>query len=224
MISWPSAPMFQTLARKPTASPQAMRISGEAFSSSSESPLSELSGAMKNACSVAKGSWPSPAKSTAPTTRVSAVAAIGAATRISGRRFGPLLNPDGARPPPPFVAEPLLRPLISSPTSSRLVPLRASDGETLPLQMTSSRSQISKSSSSSSDTISTATPARLRSTSVWRMKAAAPTSTPQVGCDTTQQLRLERDLAADDEFLQVAAGQALRLGAHAIGLDVEASR
>ncbi len=35
---WPSAPMFQTLARKPTARPTAISISGVALSSSSATP------------------------------------------------------------------------------------------------------------------------------------------------------------------------------------------
>ena len=43
----PSAPMFHTLARKPTASPRPMRTSGDALSSHSEIPLAELKGRMK---------------------------------------------------------------------------------------------------------------------------------------------------------------------------------
>ena len=54
--------------------------------------------------------------------------------------------------------------------------------------------------------------------------AAAPASTPQVGWLTTSTAGLAVDLAADDEFLQVAAGQRarLRIGlalAHVEGLD-----
>ena len=51
-----------------------------------------------------------------------------------------------------------------------------------PCAITASRSQISNSSSSSSDTTSTATPLSRRSSSAWRICAAAPTSTPHVGC------------------------------------------
>ena len=36
--SWPSAPMFQTLARKPTESPTAQSIRGVAFRNSSQIP------------------------------------------------------------------------------------------------------------------------------------------------------------------------------------------
>ena len=47
------------------------------------------------------------------------------------------------------------------------------------------RSQISNSSSSSSEITSTAVDWRLKSISAWRMAAAAATSRPQVGCETT---------------------------------------
>ena len=38
MVSWPSAPMFQTLARKPMARPTAIMIKGAAFTPSSDRP------------------------------------------------------------------------------------------------------------------------------------------------------------------------------------------
>ena len=52
------------------------------------------------------------------------------------------------------------------------------------------RSQSSNNSSSSSLTTSTAQPASLNATSAARICAAAPTSTPQVGCETINSLGL----------------------------------
>ncbi len=57
-------------------------------------------------------------------------------------------------------------------------------GETRPCAITTSRSQISNSSSSSSLTTSTAQPSSRSFSSAPRICAAAPTSTPQVGCET----------------------------------------
>ena len=57
-------------------------------------------------------------------------------------------------------------------------------GETRPWAMTISRSQISNSSSSSSLTTNTAQPLSRSASSSPRICAAAPTSTPQVGCET----------------------------------------
>ena len=50
--------------------------------------------------------------------------------------------------------------------------------------------------------------AAARSSSAWRITAAAPASTPQVGWLTTRTAGFAQDFAADDEFLQIAAGQA----------------
>ena len=55
MVSWPSAPMFQTLARKPTARPTAIMISGAAFTPSSESPFRLSSGETKKLISAWNG-------------------------------------------------------------------------------------------------------------------------------------------------------------------------
>ena len=93
-------------------------------------------------------------------------------------------------------------------------------GDSRPLAITAIRSQISNSSSSSSEITRTAVPALRRSISAWRMNAAAPTSTPHVGCDDDQHFRPQQDLAPDDEFLQVAAGQRPRLARRAAALDV----
>ena len=43
-MNWPSAPMLNTLARKPIASPCAIRSSGPAFSSTSENDAQERKG------------------------------------------------------------------------------------------------------------------------------------------------------------------------------------
>ncbi len=47
-VSCPSAPMFQTFARNPCASPSAQSISGVALSSSSPMPYADVSGSTKN--------------------------------------------------------------------------------------------------------------------------------------------------------------------------------
>ena len=77
------------------------------------------------------------------------------------------------------------------------------------------RSAISKISSRSWLITSTAAPRAARSISAWRMVAAAPASTPQVGWLTTSTPGSRSDLAADDEFLQIAAREraGLRVGA-----------
>jgi len=49
IVSCPSAPIFQTLPRNPTASPTAISTSGDALTSSSATPLTLAIGAMKNA-------------------------------------------------------------------------------------------------------------------------------------------------------------------------------
>ena len=95
-------------------------------------------------------------------------------------------------------------------------------GESGPCAITTSRSLISNSSSSSSLTTSTAQPASRSASSSPRICAAAPTSTPQVGCETMSSFGLGVDLAADDELLQVAARQRLRRRVGPAGLDVEA--
>ena len=46
-VNWPSAPMFQTLARKPIASPTPMIMSGAALTMSSLSPNTVSSGETK---------------------------------------------------------------------------------------------------------------------------------------------------------------------------------
>ena len=72
------------------------------------------------------------------------------------------------------------------------------------------RSAISKISSRSWLITSTAEPRAARSISAWRMVAAAPASTPQVGWLTTSTPGSAVDFAADDEFLQIAAGKRAR--------------
>ncbi len=54
---------------------------------------------------------------------------------------------------------------------------------------------------------STAEPERARSISAWRMVAAAPASTPQVGWQTTKTPGLRSNSRPTTKFLQVAAGQ-----------------
>jgi hypothetical protein len=77
-------------------------------------------------------------------------------------------------------------PLIHTPISSTLVSAVRFAGDRRPLAITAIRSQISNNSSNSSEITRIAVPAVRRSISACRMKAAAPTSTPQVGCATTR--------------------------------------
>ena len=57
--------------------------------------------------------------------------------------------------------------------------------ESLPSLITASVSEIARSSSRSWLTTTIAEPRAARSTRLWWMAAAAPASTPQVGCETT---------------------------------------
>ena len=84
----PSAPMFHTLARKPTASPRPMRMSGEALSSHSETPLAELRGRIRKTWRVSKGSRSRMRKKIDPKTTVSANAATGASTWAASEGVG----------------------------------------------------------------------------------------------------------------------------------------
>src|SRR5207237_1280409 len=75
-------------------------------------------------------------------------------------------------------------PLIHCPIISTLARAVVTDGDSRPCAMTCSRSVISNSSSSSSLTTSSAQPASRSFSSSARIWAAAPTSTPHVGCAT----------------------------------------
>src|ERR1700676_5430427 len=78
IVYMPSAPMFQTLARKPTARPSPIRIRGDALSSHSETPFAELKGSMKKIRKVEIGFKPSARKNGALTSTVSTSAMTGA--------------------------------------------------------------------------------------------------------------------------------------------------
>ena len=73
---------------------------------------------------------------------------------------------------------------------STVASARGTEGDKCPLATTCSRSQISNNSSSSSLTTSTAQPASRSARIEPRICAAAPTSTPQVGCETMSNLGL----------------------------------
>ncbi len=73
----------------------------------------------------------------------------------------------------------------STPISSTLVCAVGFAGDSRPCAITARRSQISNSSSSSSEIDEHGDAASRRSISACRISAAAPTSTPQVGCATT---------------------------------------
>ena len=69
-------------ARKPTARPCAIRINGDAFTSSSLQPLALLSGSMKNTWNDCTGDLPSAQNSSEPASKVRPTAISGASQRI----------------------------------------------------------------------------------------------------------------------------------------------
>src|SRR5271165_7076955 len=100
IVSWPSAPMFQTLARNPADSPTAIMISGAAFSASSARLPKESSGETKNANSVLSGAWPIAPNTAALTSTVAATAMTGVSQgrKREGLRRGSILNRIGKLP------------------------------------------------------------------------------------------------------------------------------
>src|SRR5438105_5703887 len=86
MMNWPSAPMFQTLERKHSARPSAIKSSGVAFIANSDNAYQLFSGSTRNACSPRSGSLPSSTNSTMPISTVIASASSGDAIDI--RRLG----------------------------------------------------------------------------------------------------------------------------------------
>ena len=76
-VNWPSAPMFQMLARKHTASPSAHRISGIDLSNSSLMARLPLKGSTRNTFNPASGSLPSARNSSAPSSSVATMAITG---------------------------------------------------------------------------------------------------------------------------------------------------
>ena len=108
--------------------------------------------------------------------------------------------------------------------SARRSPRRSATlGETRPWAMTTSRSQISNSSSSSSLTTSTAQPASRRASSSPRICAAAPTSTPQVGCETTSSFGSASISRPTMNFCRLPPERLFAAEPGAAGLDVEAA-
>ena len=83
MTNCPSAPMFHTLARKHSARPSAIRISGVALMDSSDRAYRFLTGSTKNICRPRHGSLPSRLNSTTPISIVNASASSGEASDIS---------------------------------------------------------------------------------------------------------------------------------------------
>ena len=95
----PSAPMFQTLARKASPSPTAQRMSGVALSPSSVRARVPLQGLTRKISSPRTGSFPSSAKRVAATTTVMAMATTGESTLQS--RDGAGRASSRITPPPP---------------------------------------------------------------------------------------------------------------------------
>ena len=119
---------------------------------------------------------------TAMVTSVSAIAISGDSERDHGRAFGaPLKHQLHGSPP---LSCRCCRP--SAGRASRGPPRRPRcGGDSCPWNITAMRSAISASSSRSWLITSTAAPRAARSISAWRIVAAAPASTPQVGWLTT---------------------------------------
>src|SRR5262245_5972742 len=78
MVSWPSAPMFQTFARKPMANPNAHNISGVAFKANSPRPYTEDSGSTKNTLKPTQGLLPNIVNKMKPVSSMAAAASNGA--------------------------------------------------------------------------------------------------------------------------------------------------
>ena len=78
MMYWPSAPMFQTLARKPMARPVAIITRGDAFTAMSGQRCGSSSGSTKISKTAVPPRKPMSVNSTVPVSMVSAIAATGA--------------------------------------------------------------------------------------------------------------------------------------------------
>ena len=216
-VSWPSAPMFQTLARKPIARPtrdhdQRRRLDRRARPGrrgSSDRRDEEVVERRERVVAHEQRTGRS------RSTTVSATASSGVsqsrpraglAPRLDPKRHGRRLRSRAAARSSMPCSPPISRPISSSEASAR----DAARRDSTPSLITASRSVSVSSSSRSCEITRTAAPRAARSTSAWWIAAAAPASTPQVGCDDDQHARVLQDLAADDEFLQVAAGQRAR--------------
>ena len=77
MVNWPSAPIFQTPARKPKESPTAIRINGVALTIISERVKVSVRGSKKMVAIAANGFSPSTAKRTSPNMIVKITAKTG---------------------------------------------------------------------------------------------------------------------------------------------------
>ena len=112
-------------------------------------------------------------------------------------------------------------PAMRRPIPSRSIAFAAWVSESSPREMTAMRSAISKISSRSWLITSTAAPARAMSMRAWRMRAAAPASTPQVGWLITTMARTAIELPSEDELLEVSPGERARLRIGMAGAHVE---
>ena len=114
------------------------------------------------------------------------------------------------------------RPLIHSPICGTVAAARSTEGDRRPLAITWSRSLISNSSSSSSLTTSTAQPASRSARISPRISAAAPTSTPQVGCETMKIFGLASISRPTMNFCRLPPDSERAAASGPAGLDVEA--
>ena len=179
--NWPSAPMFQTLERKQTARPSAISSSGVAFTASSDERIDALHRLDEEDRQAAQRILAEQHEQARADHHRDREREQRRGDRHRPRRLGARLKLSAWLA---SVLSPRHRPLIHSPICSIVASRVGTLGETRPWAMTTRRSQISNSSSSSSLTTSTAQPSSRSASSSPRICAAAPTSTPQVGCET----------------------------------------
>src|SRR5882672_1660482 len=87
-MNWPSAPIFHTLARKPTARPVAISANGVALRNNSATPYWSAIGFKKKTLKPSKGSRPSSRKTAKPPTIIRPIAINGDAKRIAAAGSG----------------------------------------------------------------------------------------------------------------------------------------
>jgi len=109
-----------------------------------------------------------------------------------------------------------LGPPMRRPIFSKLASAIGSGFDSSPLCMTAIASEISNSSSRSWLMTSTAEPLRASSMSAWRMCAAAPASTPQVGWLTTMTLGLRSSSRPTMNFCRLPPDNAAASGSGAL--------
>ena len=178
---------------------------------------------MKNASNAASGFLPNASNTTKPTTSVASVASSGASHSGDARRLRARLEEQSHRDAAACVPRRALRaPAISRPISSALVsrdrlrrrqPTLRDDGEPV--------ADLDQLVELLGDRRARRRRWSRRSISAWRICADGADVDAPRRLRGDQHLRVLADLAADDELLQVAAGQAARRGVGPARLDAE---